>query len=77
MLRYPRCETFPKFGNLTEGKTFGRLRIPIFGGKKWKIWIDIQKIARKKNSGNSHKKSFDKNGPKTGKDTINHWGGIR
>ena len=27
-------ETCPKFGNLTEGKIFGRLRIPIFGDKK-------------------------------------------
>ena len=25
--------TFPKFGKLTEGETFGRLRIPIFGEK--------------------------------------------
>ena len=24
-------ETFPKFGNLTEGKIFGTRRIPIFG----------------------------------------------
>ena len=24
-------ETFPKFGNLTEGKIFGTLRFPIFG----------------------------------------------
>ena len=26
-------EMFLKFGNLTEGKMFGRLRIPIFGGE--------------------------------------------
>ena len=26
-------ETFPKFGDFTEGKIFGRLRIPIFGKK--------------------------------------------
>ena len=31
-------ETFPQFGNLTEGKTFGRLRIPICGKKNWKTW---------------------------------------
>ena len=30
-------ETFPKFRNLTEGKTFG-MRIPIFGKTSWKIW---------------------------------------
>ena len=36
-------EAFPKFGNLREGKMFGRLRILIFGNKNWKIWI-----ARKK-----------------------------
>ena len=40
-------ETFSKFGNLTEGKVFGRLRIPIFGKKK-KENMEIQKIARKK-----------------------------
>ena len=38
-------ETFPKFGNLTEGKIFGRLRIPMFGRKKWKV-LEIQKIAQ-------------------------------
>ena len=30
--------TFPKFQNLTEGKIFGRLRIPIFGNNFWKTW---------------------------------------
>ena len=32
--------TFPKIGNLKEGKMFGRLRIPILivGNKIWKIW---------------------------------------
>ena len=31
-------ETFPKLGNLAEGKIFGRLRIPIFGNNFWKTW---------------------------------------
>ena len=31
-------ETFPKIGNLTEGKIVGRLRIPICGTKNWKVW---------------------------------------
>ena len=31
--RQEKQETFPKFGNLTEGKKIGRLRIPIFGNK--------------------------------------------
>ena len=30
-------ETFTKLGNLTEGKIFGRLRIPIFGKKNLEI----------------------------------------
>ena len=38
-------ETFIKFGNLTEGKIFGRLRIPILGKKGN---MEIQKIARKR-----------------------------
>ena len=43
-------ETFPKFGNLTEGRIFGTLRSPIFGGKKEKnkTW-KYKKNARKKN----------------------------
>ena len=40
--------TFPKFGNWTEGKIFGRLRIPIFGNKIWKIW-KYKKLREKKN----------------------------
>ena len=50
-------EAFPKFGNLTEGKIFGRLRIPILGTKNGKygntkklrennIWKFRQKILR-------------------------------
>ena len=39
-------ETFPKFGNLTEGKIFGRLHIAILEAKIEKY--GIQKIARKK-----------------------------
>ena len=55
-------ETFPKFRNLTGGKIFGRLRIPIFGRKKKrKIWK--YKNCAKKKSGNLDIKSFDKNGP--------------
>ena len=38
-------ETFIKFGNLTEGKIFGRLRIPLLGKKGN---MEIQKIARKR-----------------------------
>ena len=48
-------ETFPKFGNLTEGRIFGRLRIPLFFGGKKKL--------REKKCGNLDKKSFDKNCP--------------
>ena len=40
-------ETFPKFGNLTEGKIFGRLRISIFGKKKDNT--EIQKKNARKN----------------------------
>ena len=40
-------ETFPKFGYLTEGKIFGKLRIPIFG-KKTENNMEIQRNARKK-----------------------------
>ena len=53
-------ETFPKIENLTEGKIFGRLRIPIFGNKFWKIWKNTK--LRKKKNGNLDKTSFDKNG---------------
>ena len=41
-------ETFPEFGNFTEGKIFGRLRIPIIGEKKWKMW-KYQKVRETKN----------------------------
>ena len=41
-----QLETFPKFGNLTEGKLFGRVRIPIFGKRKENM--EMQKNARKK-----------------------------
>ena len=37
-------EAFPKHGNSTEGKIFGRLRIPIFGKKNGKY--GNAKIAR-------------------------------
>ena len=40
-------ETFPKVGNLTEGKLIGRVRIPIFRKKKENM--EIQKIAPKEN----------------------------
>ena len=39
-------DTFPKSGKLTGAKTFGRLRIPMFG-KKWKIW-KYKKLQEKK-----------------------------
>ena len=39
-------EKIPKFGNLTEGKIFGWLRIPKFGKKMENM--EIQNIARKK-----------------------------
>ena len=49
-------ETFPKFGNFTEGKIFGTLRMPIFLRGKWILWNGntirvqyVQKIARKQN----------------------------
>ena len=42
-------ETCPKFGNFTEGKIFGRLRIPIRGENIGKY--EIQKIARNKSLG--------------------------
>ena len=51
--------TFPKNGNLTEGKILGRLRITIFGNKICKIWK--YKKLREKNPGNLDKASFDKN----------------
>ena len=40
-----KTETFPKFGNLKEGKIFGRLHIPIFGKKKKKN-MEIQNCAK-------------------------------
>ena len=46
-------ERFPKFGNFTEGKMFGRLRITIFGEKKREIWK--YKKLREKNTGNLDK----------------------
>ena len=42
-------ETFPKIENLTEGKIFGRLRIPIFEEKKWKMSKYTVKKMREKN----------------------------
>ena len=56
-------ETFPKFGNLPEGKIFGTLRIPIFGKNKAGENIEIRKIARQKILEiEICKRSFDKNG---------------
>ena len=55
-------ETFPKIGNLTEGKIFGRLRIPIFGEKNGK-YGNTKKCAKKHLE--IDKMSADKNGPKS------------
>ena len=41
-------ETFPKFGHLTEGKKFGRLRIPMFGKKKKGKYGNTKKLHEKK-----------------------------
>ena len=40
-------EAFPMFGNVTEGKIFGRLRIPMFGKKKGK-YGNTKNCAKKK-----------------------------
>ena len=40
-------ERFPKFGNFTEGKMFGRLRIPIFGEKKKGKYGNAKNCAKK------------------------------
>ena len=43
---HEKQEIFSNFGNLTEGKISGTLRIPTFGGGNWKIWK--QKKSAKK-----------------------------
>ena len=53
---------FQIFLFLTEGKIFGRLRIPILGQKKGGKYGQTNNWATKK-PGNLDKKSFDKNGP--------------
>ena len=57
-----RATFFQTFLSLTEGKIFGRLRIPILGQKKRGKYGKTKNWA-KKNPGNLDKKSFDKNGP--------------
>ena len=72
-------ETFTKFGNLTEGKIFGTLRVPIFGKKAkifetfripilWSIWkkkCEVWKYRKlgEKKTRNLDQKTFDKNDP--------------
>ena len=48
-------ETFPKFGNLTEGKIFGTLRIPIVGKKNGK-YGHTKQYARKNKSRNKFRR---------------------
>lgn len=56
-------DLFGKIGYLTEGKMFGRLRIPIFR-KQNEENMERQKLARKTRLEILEKKSLDKNGPK-------------
>ena len=54
-----RQETFSNFGKLIEGKRFGRLRIPVFRGKKYGKYGNTKNLG-KKSFGSLDEKSFDR-----------------